>query len=159
MIDVVVIYMNNNDFNLAEVQLYDQGGSLISRDSLAFASYPSGDTAHGGSQCDDGNLATWCSAGARTTTSSSSWGQSSLAILTRGSIAVSRIVIWNRQDCCQDLINGATVVAYSSGAVVWSTVVPSTSAATYSFDVSVPTAQPSFGVEGRQLAIFSWTVV
>ena len=46
---------------------------------------------------------------------------------------VDEVVIYNRQDCCQSRLNNAAVVVYNYGVVTWQTVVPPTSALSYTF--------------------------
>lgn len=137
-IDALVIYVRAAAFHLAEVQLFDQGSSRISRDRLTFASFVAGDPELAGSSCNDGDLSTWCTS------------SSSLTILIIGEpIAVSQIAIWNRQDCCQDVIDGVLIAAHSNGVVVWSRLVPTTSAPLYSFSLPLPPTQPATGPAGR----------
>ena len=139
MIDTVVITVTNNHLNLAEVQLFNQG-SQISAVSLTFtlsSTYSDSDWYLPASNCDDGDLATFCHSGPN-------YGPSTLTITSSLPIEVNEIVIWNRKSCCQDRINGATIAAFLNGSEVWSTVVPSTSAMMFSFAIpSQPSAAPS----------------
>ena len=130
-VDRVVITVPNNFLNLAEVQLFDQGRQ-ISPNSLIFtlSSFYPGVPA---SNCNDGIIPTsWSDP---VNVCHSQWGPSNLTIQISGDMSANQIVIWNRVDCCQDRINGATVATYVGGAMVWSTIVPSTSAMMYSFVV------------------------
>ena len=131
--DTVVITVLNEGLNLAEVQLFNRGQQL-SRDGLTFSmgsEYNSGQ--YPASNCNDGVIPASAS-DPRNFCHTDAPPFSTLTIqINSGVTAVDQIKIWNRVDCCQFRINGATVAAYASGALVWSTIVPSTSALMYSF--------------------------
>ena len=130
----MVITVPNDYLNLAEVQLFNRGRQ-ISRDELTFSmdsefiseEYPA-------SNCNDGIIPASASDPRNICHTDTSSGPSTLTIQTNNGVtAVDQIKIWNRVDCCQYRINGATVAAYACGALVWSTIVPSTAARMYSF--------------------------
>jgi hypothetical protein len=135
-VDTVVITVTDNYLNLAEVQLFDQLGRQISPASLIFtlSSILNGDASYVANKCNDGIIPASESDEQNLCHTNAETG-AFLRIQIIGGLSVNQIVIWNRVDCCQDRINGATVAAYVGGAMVWSTIVPSTSAMMYSFVV------------------------
>ena len=130
----MMITVPNEFLNLAEVQLFNRGLQL-SRDELTFSmdsEFISGE--YPASKCNDGIIPASASDPRNICHTDTSSGPSTLTIqINSGVTAVDRIKIWNRVDCCQSRINGAMVAAYASGALVWSTTVPSTSALMYFF--------------------------
>ena len=130
----MVITVPNEYLNLAEVQLFNRGRQ-ISRDELTFSmdsEFNSGE--YPAINCDDGIIPASASDPRNICATDSPNGPSILTIqINSGVTAVDQIKIWNRVDCCQSRINGATVAAYASGALVWSTIVPNTAAMMYSF--------------------------
>lgn len=129
---VVILAVSNNILNLAEVTLISQG-TEISRSSLEFtlsSTWPdcswhqqSGPCT--ASHCNDGLVSTICA---------SLDGGAKLSIQLSVPTPVDQIVIYNRDDCCQDRVNGATVATYLNGAVQWSATIPYTSALSYVFN-------------------------
>ena len=138
-VDTVMITVTDHYdryLNLEEVQLFDQLGRQISSASLIFtlSSTLHGDASYVANKCNDGIIPASTSDEQNLCHTNAETG-AFLRIQIIGGLSVNQIVIWNRVDLGKERINGATVAAYVGGAMVWSTIVPSTSAMMYSFVV------------------------
>ena len=140
IITSVVITASNGYLNLGDVQLYTRG-SQVSPSELTFTLSSTKDSCdstgigEGGLPCyaecagccNDGDINTVCHGG--------SWDGDSLTIQLSQPTEVDTIVIYNRQDCCQERLDGASVVAALNDVAIWSATVPSTSSLFYSFRI------------------------
>ena len=147
----VFINVANSVINLAEVEAYDTTGNYIEPLSATLSScYCSsctqtcnswGNLNHGwASNVIDGNLNTICHSS--NVVNAEEW----LEIDLGENIEVSRLVVYNRVDCCSSRINGATISLYSEsmqgGTQCYSSAF-SADELSYIFVVSLPTPAPT----------------
>jgi hypothetical protein len=111
---------SSHDINLGEVQLFNNG-SPIPRDQLTFTlngqynNYPA-------SLCNDGNIYNFCNS-----------AHSDPALTIVSTMPFDKVVVYNRNDCCQHRIVGATITVGINGQLK-ATTFPSATAV-YTFAV------------------------
>ena len=111
---------SSHDINLAEVQLFNNG-IQISRDQLTFTlngqynNYPA-------SLCNDGNIYNFCNS-----------AHSDPALTIVSTMPFDKVVVYNRNECCQHRIVGATITVGINGQLK-ATTFPSATAV-YTFAV------------------------
>ena len=104
---------------LTEVQLFSNG-KRISNSSLSFslssthfgmpALFPKGFSA---SNCNDGDLADGCGS------TEDGSDKAPTLVITGGFPALDRVVVYNREDCCEGRIVGATITYWVGSQAVW----------------------------------------
>ena len=95
--------------NLAEVQLFSKGVQ-IPTSQLSFTLSSIYGNAYA-SYCNNGNLYDYCHSGS---------GDSNPTLTISSPIIPDKIVVYNRVDCCQFRIDGATISMRLSGGQLWS---------------------------------------
>lgn len=111
---IIVIRNNANKdaVSLAEVQVYPTSSTGSNIAPLGTADQSSTDYGGVASRAIDGNTSGWWSHGSVTHTTrdqaSSEWWRLQLQTPEH----IDRIVIWNREDCCNTRLNGATLEVY-----------------------------------------------
>jgi hypothetical protein len=122
----------DNYLNIAEITVFDVAGNqlTIPGSNVTLSSLYQNDDYYNPSKLVDNNVNTLSH------TDSTRGTQQSMSIDLTSPIAVSKLVIQNRRDCCQDRILGSTLeLIGSNGSVVWSSQPISTVEQTYTFTI------------------------
>jgi len=120
--------LNYLAINLAEVQLF-KNNVQVTRDKLTFTlSTEHGNGAFPARNCNDGDIGTICHSG---------WGlpDPSPYLIIVSTASFDKVVVYNRGDCCQMRIEGATIAATSDG-ISKSTIFPFSPSAVFTFVLS-----------------------
>ncbi len=128
------------NLGIAELELYDLRGARIPSSSLYYSISSTFDTSGtwDAKNCFDGNLATNCNAAANSINPT----LKARYPCPSGSTSLSRVVVQNRQDCCQASLNGFSLYYFNSLGVADS---PS-----FSITGSLLTYTSSFPVNARK---------
>ncbi len=131
--------------NLQEIDLYNNG-QLIDGSKLTFTQCSTNSQYYSyfnAENCNNDQLGSnWMSLCHTYEDTDSTW-----ILVDAGSESFDQIVVTNRQDCCQDRIDGATIsVYYGSEELLWSAEFNDLGTSLYSYDFTVtdvPTAVPT----------------
>jgi hypothetical protein len=122
-VDQVLVTDGGKIINLAELKLFFNGQQLSCLTIAISAAHPSFPV----SNCNDGNVNNFCH---------SLSGDANPSLTITGISALDRVVVYNRVDCCQARIVGATISYLVSNQVMWTSTFVGTLS---SYDFSVVT--------------------